>query len=212
MIDGNDGGVDVSTDGGETWFAGAAADLAVLPRVRRHARALPRRRRDAGPRHRAGPEQQPRSRRHHARRLARRRRRRGRPRRLRRPTIPTSSTPASTSAIISRYDHRTRQSRNVSAYPENPSGHGAEDMKYRFQWTAPIAVSPHDPKVVYHGGNVLFRTQRRRPDLDVRSARPHAQRQDEAEVVRRPDHRRQHRRRVLRHDLRRSPSRRSRRA
>ncbi len=31
-------------------------------------------------------------------------------------------------------------------------------MKYRFQWTAPIAVSPHDPKVVYHGGNVLFRT------------------------------------------------------
>ena len=31
-------------------------------------------------------------------------------------------------------------------------------MKYRFQWTAPIAVSPHDPKVVYHGAHVLFRT------------------------------------------------------
>ena len=59
---------------------------------------------------------------------------------------------------ISRYDHRTRQARNVSAYPENGSGHGAEDLKYRFQWTAPIATSPHDPQVVYHGGNVLFRT------------------------------------------------------
>jgi photosystem II stability/assembly factor-like uncharacterized protein len=59
---------------------------------------------------------------------------------------------------ISRYDHRTRQARNVGIYPEDPSGHGAEDMKYRFQWTAPIAVSPHNPKVVYHGGNVLFKT------------------------------------------------------
>ncbi len=59
---------------------------------------------------------------------------------------------------ISRYDHRTRQARNVSAYPENPSGHGGADFKYRFQWTAPIATSPHDAKVVYHGGNVLFKT------------------------------------------------------
>ena len=31
-------------------------------------------------------------------------------------------------------------------------------MRYRFQWTAPIAASPHDPKVIYHGGNVVFRT------------------------------------------------------
>lgn len=59
---------------------------------------------------------------------------------------------------ISRYDHRTRQARNVSAFPENESGHGGEDFKYRFQWTAPIAVSPHDPKIVYHGANVLFKT------------------------------------------------------
>ncbi|MFQ5740599.1 MAG: WD40/YVTN/BNR-like repeat-containing protein [Acidobacteriota bacterium] len=59
---------------------------------------------------------------------------------------------------ISRYDHRTRLAENVSIYPENPSGHGAKEMRYRFQWTAPIAISPHDPKVVYHGANVLFRT------------------------------------------------------
>jgi photosystem II stability/assembly factor-like uncharacterized protein len=59
---------------------------------------------------------------------------------------------------LSRYDFRTGESRNVSPWPENPSGHGGEDMRYRFQWTAPIAVSPHDPKVVYYGGNVVFRT------------------------------------------------------
>jgi photosystem II stability/assembly factor-like uncharacterized protein len=60
--------------------------------------------------------------------------------------------------IITRYDHRTRESRNVSAWPENPSGKGGEDMKYRFQWTAPITGSPSDPKVVYHGAQVIFRT------------------------------------------------------
>jgi photosystem II stability/assembly factor-like uncharacterized protein len=61
--------------------------------------------------------------------------------------------------IITRYDYRTRSSRNVSAWPENPSGHGGVDMKYRFQWTAPIAASPHDPKVIYHGAQVVFRTR-----------------------------------------------------
>lgn len=60
--------------------------------------------------------------------------------------------------IITRYDHRTGESRNISAWPENPSGHGGEDMKYRFQWTAPIAASPQDPKVIYHGAQVIFRT------------------------------------------------------
>jgi photosystem II stability/assembly factor-like uncharacterized protein len=60
--------------------------------------------------------------------------------------------------IITRYDHRTGMARQVGIYPEDGSGHGAEDLKYRFQWTAPIVVSPHDGKTVYHGANVLFRT------------------------------------------------------
>ena len=59
---------------------------------------------------------------------------------------------------LSRYDHRTGEERNVSPWPENPSGHGGEDMRYRFQWTAPIATSPHDPKVLYYGAQVIFRT------------------------------------------------------
>ncbi|HVR98714.1 MAG TPA: glycosyl hydrolase, partial [Thermoanaerobaculia bacterium] len=60
---------------------------------------------------------------------------------------------------LSRYDGRTGSIRSVSAWPENPSGHGGEDMRYRFQWTAPLALSPHDPQVVYHGANVVFRTR-----------------------------------------------------
>jgi photosystem II stability/assembly factor-like uncharacterized protein len=59
---------------------------------------------------------------------------------------------------ISRYDHKTRQARNISIYPIAAVGRGGEQLKYRFQWTAPILVSVHDPKVVYHGANVLFKT------------------------------------------------------
>ncbi len=63
--------------------------------------------------------------------------------------------------IITHYDESTGQAKNVCIYPTNPSGHGAEDLRVRFQWTAPIAVSPHDPKALYHGANVLYRSHDR---------------------------------------------------
>ncbi|HKP73741.1 MAG TPA: hypothetical protein VJT82_12435, partial [Pyrinomonadaceae bacterium] len=60
--------------------------------------------------------------------------------------------------LITRYDHRTGQQRNVDPWPDNPMGAGAESMKYRFQWNFPILFSPHDPNVLYTGGNVLFKS------------------------------------------------------
>jgi photosystem II stability/assembly factor-like uncharacterized protein len=63
------------------------------------------------------------------------------------------------SGIITRYDHRTRQARNVGIYPLSQSGHGGEALKYRFQWTAPILISSHDPRTIYHAANVLFRSR-----------------------------------------------------
>jgi photosystem II stability/assembly factor-like uncharacterized protein len=60
--------------------------------------------------------------------------------------------------FISRWDKRTDQLRNVTVWPDNPMGHGAEGMKYRFQWTFPIVSSPHDPNVVYTAGNRVFRS------------------------------------------------------
>ena len=65
------------------------------------------------------------------------------------------------SGIITWYREGTGQFRYVSADPESNSGRPADKLKYRFQWTAPIAASPHDPAVVYHGANVLFRTRDR---------------------------------------------------
>ncbi len=60
---------------------------------------------------------------------------------------------------LSRYDERTGEAPHVGIYPDNGSGHGAEDLRHRFQWTAPIMISPHDHTVVYHASNFLQRTR-----------------------------------------------------
>ena len=60
--------------------------------------------------------------------------------------------------LITRRDHRTGQERNVSPWPDNPMGHGAADLKYRFQWNFPIAFSPHEANTLYAGGNVIFKS------------------------------------------------------
>jgi photosystem II stability/assembly factor-like uncharacterized protein len=60
--------------------------------------------------------------------------------------------------LITRQDHRTGQQRDVSPYPNNPMGAGADVLKYRFQWNFPILFSPHDPNTLYTGANVLFRS------------------------------------------------------
>ncbi|HKS95744.1 MAG TPA: glycosyl hydrolase, partial [Terriglobia bacterium] len=59
---------------------------------------------------------------------------------------------------ITRYDRQSGEVLDVSPWPLNPMGHGAANLKYRFQWTAPIAASPFDENTIYFGGNVLFRT------------------------------------------------------
>jgi photosystem II stability/assembly factor-like uncharacterized protein len=74
------------------------------------------------------------------------------------PTDPDIVWAGEYLGYISRWNGRLRQAAHVGIYPESGSGHGSGDLQYRFQWTAPIVISPHDPKVVYHAGNVLFRT------------------------------------------------------
>ncbi len=59
---------------------------------------------------------------------------------------------------LTRFDKRTRQTQEIRAWPENPMGHGAANLKYRWQWTAPIVVSMHDPSVLYHAAQVLLKS------------------------------------------------------
>lgn len=53
------------------------------------------------------------------------------------------------SGYLQRYNHRTKQSQNITVWPDNPMGYGAEGMKYRFQWNFPIFFSPHQPNKLY---------------------------------------------------------------
>ena len=74
------------------------------------------------------------------------------------PGDPAIVYAGSYGGYLSRLDHRTGQERDVSPYPDNPMGWGAEGAKYRFQWTYPIVVSPHDANTVYAGSHVLHRS------------------------------------------------------
>jgi len=60
--------------------------------------------------------------------------------------------------LITRFDRRTGQVQDISSWPLNPMGAGAAELTHRFQWTAPIAISPNDPAVLYHGGEAVFKT------------------------------------------------------
>jgi hypothetical protein len=185
MIDGNDGGVDLSWNGGETWYCAALPlgqfyHVAVGQRSSRTASPAPCRTwaRPPAPSnslslrgirngdwHDVGGGE------------AGTRRSTLRPEHRLRRRVPRLS---------SRYDHRTGMTRNVEHLPGGRSGHGAEDRRYRFQWTAPIHISPHDRKVVYHGANVLFRTTDGGQTWTAISPDLTPQRQEQAEMVGRP--------------------------
>ena len=68
------------------------------------------------------------------------------------------SSPGGAGAL-QRYDHRTRQIQLVNVWPEESTGISPKDLKYRFAWTFPIVFSPHDPGTLYVGGNCVFRTR-----------------------------------------------------
>jgi photosystem II stability/assembly factor-like uncharacterized protein len=60
---------------------------------------------------------------------------------------------------LHRYDRRTKQVRDISPNPETHYGWGAADINYRFWWTFPVMVSPHDPKTLYVTSQVVHRTR-----------------------------------------------------
>src|SRR6185312_3173090 len=60
---------------------------------------------------------------------------------------------------VVRMDYRTGMARDVSAWPITSYGWAPADMKYRWDWITPIAISPHDHNKVYVGAQVVFMTQ-----------------------------------------------------
>ncbi|AZQ60314.1 glycosyl hydrolase [Maribacter sp. MJ134] len=57
-----------------------------------------------------------------------------------------------------RQDHSVDQTRSINVWPDNPAGSGAEVMKYRFNWNFPVKFSIHDPNRLFVGSNFLHET------------------------------------------------------
>ncbi len=70
----------------------------------------------------------------------------------------SSSGSGSVGGIVERYDLRTGQARNVEVWPDRTGGWPAAELKYRFNWTMPLTISPHDHNTVYVGSQYVHKT------------------------------------------------------
>ncbi len=61
--------------------------------------------------------------------------------------------------FLTRVNHEKKSVRGINVWPDNPMGHGAEGMKYRFQWNFPIIFSKHNPKRLYTFSNQVHLTE-----------------------------------------------------
>jgi photosystem II stability/assembly factor-like uncharacterized protein len=74
------------------------------------------------------------------------------------PRNPDVFYAGSYGGLLTRFDRRTNQLRNVQVWPENPMGHSSQDIRERFQWTYPIVFSRAEPGVLYVGSQHLWRS------------------------------------------------------
>lgn len=61
--------------------------------------------------------------------------------------------------FLTRKNHKTGTTRAINVWPDNPMGYGADGMKYRFQWNFPILFSKHNPKKLYTFSNHVHVTE-----------------------------------------------------
>ncbi len=74
------------------------------------------------------------------------------------PTNPDVVYGGSYGGLLTRINHETGELRDVNPWPNDPMGAGAAELQYRFQWNFPIFFSPNDPKTLYSAANVLFKS------------------------------------------------------
>jgi photosystem II stability/assembly factor-like uncharacterized protein len=65
---------------------------------------------------------------------------------------------AGAESVITRFDKRTHQTADISVWPLDVSGNGAESLKHRFNWTSPLLISPHDPNTLYAAAEMIFKS------------------------------------------------------
>jgi photosystem II stability/assembly factor-like uncharacterized protein len=74
------------------------------------------------------------------------------------PRNPDIFYAGSYGGFITRHDHRTGQERAINPYPDNPMGYASADIAERFQWTFPIVLAPTNPGIIYVGSQHLWKS------------------------------------------------------
>ncbi|MDR9418823.1 glycosyl hydrolase [Gracilimonas sp.] len=74
------------------------------------------------------------------------------------PDDPNVTYGGSYGGYFNKFNDFTNQSNRIDVWPDNPMGAGAEDLKYRFQWTFPIYISPHDSDILYATSQYVHRS------------------------------------------------------
>lgn len=75
-----------------------------------------------------------------------------------RPDDPDIVYGGSYGGYLTMVNHRTGEYRDVNAWPDNPMGHGAEGAAERFQWNFPLLFSPHDANTLYAASQHLWKS------------------------------------------------------
>ena len=88
------------------------------------------------------------------------------------PTDPdviwsTASGSGARGGIVTRHELSRGQFRQVEVWPESTGGHPAEALRYRFQWTFPLLISPHDNETIYVTSQHVHRTRNRGQSWEV---------------------------------------------
>ena len=158
MIESNDGGVNVTTDGGRSWTGQDNQPTAQFYRVSTD---------NAFPYRILGAQQD-----NSAVRIRHRTTGRGIGPRdwdvtaggesgyiVAKPDNPEVVFGGSYGGYLTLVNHLTDEQRDVNPWPDNPMGYGAEGAAERFQWNFPILFSPHDPNTMYAASQHLFRSK-----------------------------------------------------
>lgn len=74
------------------------------------------------------------------------------------PTLVYATT---INGILTEINTKDRRVRPIKPYPQYVYGMNAEDLKYRANWNAPVASSPHDPSIIYYGAQLILRSKDR---------------------------------------------------
>jgi photosystem II stability/assembly factor-like uncharacterized protein len=70
----------------------------------------------------------------------------------------SASGSGSVGGIVERFNLTTGQGRNVEVWPDQSNGATAAELKYRFVWTMPLTISPHDHNRIYVGSQYVHQT------------------------------------------------------